>query len=88
MAKPKSLVFSRDGQWIVKTPKTGMRATLYATLVSNGYVYHKEVTIPSTKTLERWMMDGVAKTLLGKRIEPDGHTADGCPSWLIYLGLI
>lgn len=84
----KSVVCTRDGKWFVKTPKPGMREALYVRLVNDGYVLHKEVSIPSMRTLEKWSMDGVAKTLLGQRIEPDGHSADGCPSWLIQLGII
>jgi hypothetical protein len=91
MAKPKaekSVVCSRDGKWFVKTPKLGMMDIMRSRLINEGYVLHKEVTIPTLRTLEKWSMDGVAKTLLGQRIEPDGHSADGCPSWLIYLGFI
>lgn len=84
----KSVVCSKDGKWFVKTPKPGMRQALYVRLVNDGYVLHKEVAIPTLRTLEKWSMDGVSKTLLGQRIEPDGRTSDGCPSWLIYLGFI
>jgi hypothetical protein len=38
---------------------------------------------PTIETMERWMCDGVAKTIHGKRTEPDGTD-----SWLIVLGLI
>jgi len=43
---------------------------------------------PSIKTMERWMMDGVAKTPCGCRVEPDGSCPHGQDSWLIILGLI
>lgn len=43
---------------------------------------------PSINTLQRWSDDGVAKSVLGKRIEPDGHDEYGSPSWLLVMGLI
>jgi hypothetical protein len=43
---------------------------------------------PSVNTLERWSFDGVAKSVTGKRCEPDGHGDDGSPSWLLVLGMI
>jgi len=42
---------------------------------------------PSLRTLEKWSMDGVAKTVTGERTEPDG-TVNGAPSWLLALGVI
>jgi len=45
-------------------------------------------TIPGIRTLEKWSNDGVAKTVDGQRIEPDGTADNGAPSWLIVLGLI
>jgi len=44
--------------------------------------------MPSEATMERWMFDGVAKSITGKRVEPDGFGEDGSPSWLVALGLI
>jgi hypothetical protein len=43
---------------------------------------------PSLKTLERWSFDGVAKSLDGCRVEPDGTCIHGTPSWLLALGYI
>lgn len=86
--KEKSIVCIKDGQWFVKTPKPGMKDALRARLVEQGYSIRKEVTVPSVRTMEKWSQDGVARTLMGNRIEPDGYTADGCPSWLIHLGVI
>lgn len=45
-------------------------------------------TEPSIKTLEKWSADCVAKSVTGKRTEPDGYGIDGSPSWLIALGYI
>jgi hypothetical protein len=44
--------------------------------------------VPSERTLAVWSMDGVAKSVTGKRVEPDGHGPDGSPSWLLALGYI
>ena len=43
---------------------------------------------PSFNTMEKWMSDAVAKSIDGKRVEPDGFSPSGAPSWLLALGLI
>lgn len=43
---------------------------------------------PSNSTLEKWCDDGVAKTVTGHKVEPDGYGPDGSPSWLLAMGLI
>ena len=43
---------------------------------------------PSTGKLTRMVYDGIASTVTGKRVEPDGHGPDGSPSWLLVMGLI
>lgn len=43
---------------------------------------------PSMGTLNRWMDDGVAKAVDGARVEPDGFSPAGAPSWLLAMGLI
>jgi hypothetical protein len=43
---------------------------------------------PSNQTMEKWMDDGIAQSVTGKRVEPDGYDSDGFPSYLIVLGLI
>ena len=42
---------------------------------------------PSEKLLYK-MSDGIAKSVLGKRVEPDGYDQYGSPSWLLVAGLI
>lgn len=42
---------------------------------------------PSLATLEKWS-DGVSKAVDGARVEPDGYSPDGAPSWLLVCGLI
>jgi hypothetical protein len=43
---------------------------------------------PSIATLMRWDEQGKCKTPSGKWVEPDGRDPNGCPSWLIILGMI
>lgn len=43
---------------------------------------------PSERTMMRWNSDGVAETVDGQRIEPDGVASNGAPSWFLALGLI
>lgn len=43
---------------------------------------------PSMRQLEKMVNDGIAKSVTGKRVEPDGHGPDGSPSWLLVLGMI
>ena len=43
---------------------------------------------PSLAKLEHYSCDGVAKSVFGSPVEPDGWSHDGSPSWLLALGLI
>jgi hypothetical protein len=43
---------------------------------------------PNFETLQVWVFDSVCEALDGSTIEPDGTTFDGCPSWLLALGLV
>ena len=43
---------------------------------------------PTMKTLEKYSLDSVAKSVTGKRCEPDGYGPDGSPSWPLALGMI
>lgn len=43
---------------------------------------------PSRATLAKWVHDGIAKSVAGQRVEPDGWDSKGTPSWLIVLGFI
>ena len=43
---------------------------------------------PTVQTLDKWNDDGIAKSVNGKKVEPDGHDDDGFPSWFLALGLI
>ena len=44
--------------------------------------------MPSMSALEKMSSDSIAKSVTGKKVEPDGHGPDGSPSWLLVLGFI
>ena len=50
--------------------------------------YFSRFKEPSLKTMEKWSFDGVAKSMLGKRVEPDGYDEEGSPSWMLVAGII
>lgn len=50
--------------------------------------YRSVIKNPSLKSLERWTMDSVCKSVFGAQVEPDGYGPLGDPSWLIALGMI
>jgi hypothetical protein len=53
--------------------------------IQRKFRYRSVLKVPSM----RWSMDGVAEDCIhGERIEPDGVTSDGSPSWLLAVGLI
>jgi len=43
---------------------------------------------PGLATLERWSTDGVARSVDGQRVEPDGFSVGGAPSWVLVSGLV
>ncbi len=43
---------------------------------------------PRFNLLMKWCEDGVAKSVDGCTVEPDGRCPHGSPSWLLELGLI
>lgn len=44
--------------------------------------------VPSMKTLMKQSFDCIAKSVTGKKVEPDGFGPDGSPSWILVLGLV
>ena len=50
--------------------------------------YFEQFKAPSMRTLEKWSDECVAKSMLGKRVEPDGYDDQGSPSWMIVIGVI
>ena len=51
----------------------------------NVSIANKRPTLP---TMERWMDRGIAKSLDGCEVEPDGRCDHNMPSWLTVLGFI
>lgn len=43
---------------------------------------------PSMEEMEEWSRDGVARSVLGEDVEPDGYDEHGSPSWLLAYGYI
>ena len=43
---------------------------------------------PTIKTMEKWSESGIARSVFGKKVEPDGYDSEGSPSWLLVMGLI
>ena len=43
---------------------------------------------PDPDTLHGFVYDSIVDAIDGTPIEPDGITCEGCPSWLLALGLI
>ncbi len=60
----------------------GDRAEPYRVRITSAF------RAPSMEELEEWVNDCVCDSVLGERIEPDGHDEHGAPSWLLALGMI
>lgn len=60
----------------------GQRAEPYLVRITSAF------NAPSMRSLEKWSSDGVAKSVGGKRVEPDGHDENGAPSWMLVIGII
>lgn len=43
---------------------------------------------PGIRAMEKWSDDGIARSMLGAKVEPDGCDPNGSPSWLLVLGYI
>lgn len=76
---PVTFIPDKPSRCLVHSP---LRAEPYQVRVSSAF------KAPSFNTLEKWGMDGIAKTPTGKRVEPDGYGDDGSPSWLLVFGVI
>ena len=50
--------------------------------------YRSLVKEPSVATLEKWSENGIAKSVFGAKVEPDGYGQHGEPSWMLAAGLI
>jgi len=72
----------KTGNYLCVIPHESRPEKPYRVRVSSAF------RAPSVSTLEKWSNDGVCKSVLGKRVEPDGEDENGSPSWLLALGLI
>jgi hypothetical protein len=43
---------------------------------------------PSIATMESWDARGIARSVAGCNVEPDGYDEHGSPSWMLVLGII
>lgn len=50
--------------------------------------YFDRFKVPSMAALEKYSDDGIAKSMLGNKVEPDGYDDMGSPSWLLVVGVI
>jgi hypothetical protein len=80
-----SVTFPGDGIICLLHLSDGSRMKMYACNL-HKYLEGFDST-PDDDTLERWGFDGVCESVTGYTVEPDGHSEDGAPSWLLALGL-
>jgi len=86
----------RSGETLTKGTQVSVRAIPgndHVCIVNNGIrdiklSYTSVFKMPSERCLMQGANDGICKTPIGKRVEPDGHDEYGYPSWLLILGLI
>jgi hypothetical protein len=73
----------------IATRITDDAGSVVAVRTENLYKYVSGISRPpSVNMMEKWMYDGVAKSITGKRVEPDGYGPDGAPSWMLAMGII
>ena len=79
---------------LLRTDWAGPSGTDYAKKglnigISNLHLYFSGFSKPpGTRALQHMVYDGIASTVTGQKVEPDGHGTDGSPSWLLVLGMI
>lgn len=79
-----TVMFNTDG----KIELCGLRDTPIK-VSARGLANHVQgFSMPSMASMERWVSNGVSKSVTGGRCEPDGYSCDGAPSWLLVLGMI
>lgn len=82
------LEFPEDRPMFVHIYRDGSKNQKLVVLTKNLYKYVKGATKPPSMSAIERMVDGTSKSVLGKRVEPDGHDEYGSPSWLLVLGFI
>jgi hypothetical protein len=79
--------YSRQYPWVVKLEgEGGKRISLLVESASKSIVGFP--TPPSLKTMERWSENGIARSIDGSNVEPDGFSYGGAPSWMLVVGMI
>ena len=43
---------------------------------------------PGMRALQKRQFDGISKSVVGEKVEPDGYGPTGAPSWELVLGII
>jgi len=73
-------------------PREQSDRTCHVKMTDTGdlYVLHYTSVIkpPDLSTLMSQDLDGVVESIDGEMVEPDGHSPDGFPSWLLALGML
>lgn len=74
-------------EWIPEHPS---RCKVFSSQSNKWYTVRVTTAFesPDMDDLEYWTFDGVAESISGESVEPDGWAADGSPSWLLALELI
>jgi hypothetical protein len=60
-----------------------------ATTISLMPAWARTITdLPTEAEISSWITDSVVEATDGEKVEPDGYSPDGAPSWLLALGLV
>ena len=81
------ITFTNYGR-ILEVESSSLGRTVKIPTTSGYRYFSKFINPPSVGTMEKWVSDGIAKTVTGHRTEPDGFGPDGSPSWLLVIGVI
>lgn len=79
--------YSKGYPWVVKLEAVdGRKMSL---LVEGAYAKLSGFPKPpSLATMMRWSDEGVSRSVDGQRVEPDGFSSGGAPSWILVSGAI
>jgi len=89
-----SVAFTKDNPGVALITVAGGVLSLYSdrTYRVRSSSLHKYLSgftkPPSVATMAKWGDDGVAKSVGGERVEPDGWDSDGTPSWMLALSVV
>ena len=87
--EPVELEFADDTYKLVRIYKKGQYERKGAVLTQNLHKWVRGATKPpGYSAMEKMAERGIAKSVLGKKVEPDGLDPYGSPSWLMALGIV